>query len=195
MGENTLFALRDISPPADIPIETMTANQCLDFLIHADKNRSFWDALKARALARFADIRQSDTGTGLEEGAPEEVAIELGMNPHTAAIHLNQARDLVTRLPATTAALEAGEIDYVRAKAMTDLTEVLTDAQALSGEVGPLHGFGAKHQACVGACRSADRGRPRGSQVKPNRPQPPTKTENTTENPKQPAFQPGWTER
>jgi hypothetical protein len=60
MGENTLFALRDISPPADIPIETMTATQCLDFLIHADKNRSLWDALKARALARFANIRQLD---------------------------------------------------------------------------------------------------------------------------------------
>jgi hypothetical protein len=40
MGENMLFALRDTSPPADIPIETMTANQCLDFLIHAEKNRS-----------------------------------------------------------------------------------------------------------------------------------------------------------
>jgi hypothetical protein len=106
----------------------MTANQCLDFLIHAEEMRSLWDALKARALARFATICKTDTG--LEEGAPEEVAIELGMNPHTAAIHLNQAHDLVTRLPATTAALEAGEIDYVRAKAMKDLTEVLTDAQA-----------------------------------------------------------------
>jgi hypothetical protein len=128
MGENTLFALRDTNPPADIPIETMTANQCLDFLIHAEKKRSLWDALKARALARFATIRKTDNG--LEEGASEEVAIELGMNPHTAAIHLNQAHDLVTRLPATTAALEAGEIDYVRAKAMKDLTEVLTEAQA-----------------------------------------------------------------
>jgi hypothetical protein len=61
----------------------------------------------------------------------------------------------------------------------------------LSGEVGPLHGFGAKHQVRVGACRSADRGRLRGSQVKPNRSQPPTKpktqaTPKATENPRQP---------
>jgi hypothetical protein len=46
MGENMLFALRETSPPADIPIETMTANQCLDFLIHAEKNRARWDTLK-----------------------------------------------------------------------------------------------------------------------------------------------------
>jgi hypothetical protein len=132
MGENTLFALRDTSPPANIPIETMTANQCLDVIINADKQRSHWEAIKARTLARFATIRQ--TKDGLEEGTPEEIAIELAMNPHTAAIQLNQAHDLVTRLPATTAALEAGEIDYVRAKAMRDLTEVLTDAQALRVE-------------------------------------------------------------
>jgi hypothetical protein len=132
MGENTLFALRDTSAPADIPIDTMTATQCLDLLAHADKQRAHWEAIKARALARFAVIRRA--GDGLEEGAPEEVAVELGMNPQTAAMQISQAYDLVTRLPATTAALEAGDIDYVRAKAMTDLTEVLTEAQALRVE-------------------------------------------------------------
>jgi hypothetical protein len=129
MGENMLFALRDISPPANIPIETMTANQCLDGLIGAQKNIAFWNARNARLMARFAELRK-ENGSDLAEGAAEEIAIELAMNPHTAATHLNQAHDLVTRLPATTAALEAGEIDYVRAKAMNDLTEVLTDAQA-----------------------------------------------------------------
>jgi hypothetical protein len=129
MGENTLFALRDTSPLADIPIETMTANQCLDGLIDAQKNLAFWNAKNARLMARFAELRKED-GSDLGEGAAEEIAIELAMNPHTAAIHLNQAHDLVTRLPATTAALEAGDIDYVRAKVMKDLTEVLTDAQA-----------------------------------------------------------------
>jgi hypothetical protein len=133
MGENMLFALRDVSPPADIPIETMTANQCLDGLIDAQRKMAFWNARNARLMARFAELRK-EGGPDLIEGAPEEVAIELGMNPHTAAIHLNQAHDLVTRLPATTAALEAGDIDYVRAKAMKDLTEVLTDAQALRVE-------------------------------------------------------------
>jgi hypothetical protein len=71
-----------------------------------DKQRSRWEAVKARALARFAEIRRA--GDGLEEGAPEEVAVELAMNPQTAAVQLAQAHDLVTRLPATTAALEAG---------------------------------------------------------------------------------------
>jgi hypothetical protein len=129
MGENTLFALRETNPPANIPIEIMTANQCLDGLIETQKKLAFWNARNARLMARFAELRHTD-GPTLDEGAPEEVAIELAMNHHTAAIHLNQAHDLVTRLPATTAALEAGDIDYVRAKAMKDLTEVLTDAQA-----------------------------------------------------------------
>jgi hypothetical protein len=111
----------------------MTATQCLDGLIETQKKIAFWTARNARLMARFAELRK-EGGPDLVEGAPEEVAIELGMNPHTAAIHLNQAHDLVTRLPATTAALEAGDIDYVRAKAMKDLTEVLTDAQALRVE-------------------------------------------------------------
>ncbi|MET0233642.1 MAG: DUF222 domain-containing protein, partial [Kibdelosporangium sp.] len=132
MCENTLFTLREKSPPADIPIDTMTVDEVLDGVIDAEKNRAYWDARKARYLARFAELRAS--GTGLVDGAPEEVAIELGMNPHTAAVQISQAHDLVTRLPATTAALEAGEIDYVRAKAMKDLTSVLTDAQALRVE-------------------------------------------------------------
>jgi hypothetical protein len=114
--ENALFAVREISAPADIPIDTMTASQCLDVLVHADKQSARWEAVKARALTRFATLRRA--GDGLEEGASEEVAVELAMNPQTAAVQISQAHDLVTRLPATTAALEAGEIDYVRAKAI-----------------------------------------------------------------------------
>ncbi|MBP2326368.1 hypothetical protein JOF56_006753 [Kibdelosporangium banguiense] len=131
MGENTLFALRDINPPVNIPINSMNANQVLDSLIDIDKARAFCDARKARLLARFAELREPErAGTDLADGAPEEVALELAMNPHTAAVHISRARDLVTRLPATTDALEAGEIDYVRAKAMNDLTSVLTEEQA-----------------------------------------------------------------
>jgi hypothetical protein len=133
MSESALFALRETNPPTDIPIEHMNANQCLDGLIDAQKKIAFWNATNARLMARFAELRKEE-GPDLVEGAPEEIAIELAMNPHTAAIHLNQAHDLVTRLPATMAALEAGDIDYARAKAMKDLTEVLTDAQALRVE-------------------------------------------------------------
>src|SRR5688572_16148177 len=108
----------------------MNASQVLNSLIDATKKLSYWEARKARLLARFAELRQPDrAGTDIADGAPEEIAAELAMNPHTAAIHISQARDLVTRLPATAAALEAGDIDYVRAKAMKDLTAVLTEAQ------------------------------------------------------------------
>src|SRR6185312_8237863 len=98
MGENTLFALRETTPPADIPIHQMTANQVLDGLLDTTKNLSHWEARKARLLTRFAELREpSRAGTDIADGAPEEIAIELAMNPHTAAIQISQARDLVTR--------------------------------------------------------------------------------------------------
>jgi hypothetical protein len=131
MSESLLFQVREVGPPVDIAIESMTDNQCLDVLINCEKMIAFYEARKARALARFADLRPpSRGGVAVADGAAEEVAVELAMNPVTAAVKISQSRDMVSRLPATVAALEAGEIDYVRAKAMTDLTAVLTESQA-----------------------------------------------------------------
>jgi hypothetical protein len=74
MGENTLFALRETNPPANIPLDNMNANQVLDGLINADKNVSYWEARKARFLARFAELREPErAGTDIADGAPEEV--------------------------------------------------------------------------------------------------------------------------
>src|ERR1041384_2072265 len=131
MSESVLFSVREVKTPARVPVESMTDDQCLDLVVHGEKMRAYYDALKTRALARFAALRPPGRdGIAVADGAPEEVAVELGMNPVTAAVQISRAQDIVVRLPATVAALEAGEIDYMRAKAMTDLTAVLTQEQS-----------------------------------------------------------------
>jgi hypothetical protein len=64
------------------------------------------------------------------DGAAEEVAVEVGISPDAALSRLVEARDLVSRLPRTVDALEAGEIDVRRARAMNDCTDVLSAEEA-----------------------------------------------------------------
>jgi hypothetical protein len=136
-----MFDLRSTQTPVPsvtIPIEKMTADQCLAVIAQADTMKSYYDSRKARALARFADLRRPTRwGTELADGAPEEVALELGVSPRTAASQILQARNMVSRLPATMAALSAGQIDYKRAQSLNDLTAELSkeDARAVEKRV------------------------------------------------------------
>lgn len=128
MTEEFLLQFRDVLPPADIPIEMMSAAQCLDVIAHAEKMIARCDARTAQALARFAELRPpTRAGTDLADGAREEVSMELGIAPRTAATEIRQARELVNRLPETLAALAKGEIDQLRARSMAELTAVLSD--------------------------------------------------------------------
>jgi hypothetical protein len=129
------------TPHADVPIAEMTAPQCLDVITHAQSMKSHYDAQEAQAMARFAELRQpTQRGSELAEGARDEVAMELGVSPQTAATRIRQARSLVTRLPATVAALSDGKIDYKRALSMSDLTTVLSTKDALVVEQRVLDG-------------------------------------------------------
>jgi Domain of unknown function (DUF222) len=131
MSESVLSLVEEVKSPVDVPIESMTDVQILDALVDMDKIHASNDARTARLLARFAELRPpAREGIAVADGAAEEVAAERGMNTTTAAIQMSLAHNMVSRLPATMAALEAGEIDYVRAKAMTELTAVLTGEQA-----------------------------------------------------------------
>ncbi|MEV4314640.1 DUF222 domain-containing protein [Actinocrispum sp. NPDC049592] len=128
-------------PHAAIPIPEMTATQCLEVITHAQEVKSHYDAREAQALARFAELRQpTQRGSELAEGARDEVAMELGVSPHTAAAKILQARSLVTRLPATITALSDGKIDYKRAMSMNDLTDVLSNEDAQEVEQRVLAG-------------------------------------------------------
>lgn len=129
--EELLLQVREVNPPADIPIGTMTAAQCLDVITHADRMIARCGARSAQAMARFAELRPPNRpGVDLADGAREEVSMELGISPRTAATKINLARDLATRLPETLKALDQGLIDMARSQAMVELTRFLSDEDA-----------------------------------------------------------------
>ena len=65
---------------------------------------------------------------------PDELAPALTMTVRAAEMHLSLAADLVTKLPVTAAALEAGRIDMARARIIADATRVLSREQAAAVE-------------------------------------------------------------
>ena len=81
---------------------------------------------------------ESPAGPGLPElvspFVPDELAPALTMTVRAAEMHLSLAADLVTRLPVTAAALEAGLIDMARTRIIAEATRVLTSEQAAAVE-------------------------------------------------------------
>jgi hypothetical protein len=95
----------------------------------------------AGASSRSQDLpgsTDSPTAPGLPElvspFVPDELALALTMTVRAAEMHLLLAADLVTKLPMTAAALEAGLIDMVRARIIAEATRVLTKEQAAAVE-------------------------------------------------------------
>jgi Domain of unknown function (DUF222) len=80
----------------------------------------------------------SPVGPGLPElvspFVPDELAPALTMTVRAAEMHLSLAADLVTKLPMTAAALEAGLIDVVRAQIIAAAARALTREQAAAVE-------------------------------------------------------------
>ena len=81
---------------------------------------------------------ESPAGPGLPEllspFVPDELAPALTMTVRAAEMHLSLAAGLVTKLPVTAAALEAGLIDLARARIIAEAARVLTMEQAAAVE-------------------------------------------------------------
>ena len=102
--------------------------------------------LRAAGEAAGAGSRSQDlpgstdscTAPGLPELVspflPDELAPALTMTVRAAGMHLSLAADLVTKLPMTAAALEAGLIDMARARIIAEAARVLTMEQAAAVE-------------------------------------------------------------
>ena len=102
--------------------------------------------LRAAGEAAGAGSRSQDlpgstdscTAPGLPELVspflPDELAPALTMTVRAAEMHLSLAADLVTRLPVTAAALEAGLIDMARARIIAEAARVLSREQAAAVE-------------------------------------------------------------
>lgn len=112
------------------PVDGLDDEACLTVLETLDAHKAQVDAKRMQVLARFADLRPPPDGEGASEFAADEVAAATRVSTTAAAGELTVALGLRKRLPATFAALRAGEIDLGRARAVVDVTANLTDAQA-----------------------------------------------------------------
>jgi hypothetical protein len=80
------------------------------------------------AIAEYA-ARHPGTRPG-DEFAPEELAYELHLTPQSAAEQMEYAGTVTKRLPATFAALAAGQIHPVHVRIIEDETQFLSDEDA-----------------------------------------------------------------
>jgi hypothetical protein len=111
---------------ANLPLNELDDEHTLQTLEALARLHARADACQARALAHFAAQRPGPDG----EFAPEEVALALNWTCATAITRMSDAMALVERLPATLAALAAGQIDMIRARAIADATVNLSAEHA-----------------------------------------------------------------
>jgi hypothetical protein len=93
------------------------------------------ELLRRRALSGAA-VRRLPSGLpdAWDEGTEHEVAAQLGISLQAADKLVGLAWALEARLPRVGAALDAGVIDYVKAKAIAEETSVLDDAHVAAAE-------------------------------------------------------------
>ena len=112
----------------------------LDLLIAWERTRAWVDAQQQGLLAALAD--DPDFAPAGDPAARhwvrEEVACALRLSPQTAAARLADAADLTGRLPATLAAVAAGRITLLHARALVDAVRVLPDPVATAIEAAVL---------------------------------------------------------
>jgi Domain of unknown function (DUF222) len=110
---------------------------------------SGWDGIEAWAASAKLGIiralirRRPHPGTGTRPGGlpnawqqdlGSEVALELAISHRAADALINLAWDLEARLPRTAAALDTGELSFIKAKIIADATSVLDDGHATAAE-------------------------------------------------------------
>src|SRR5437588_6254344 len=108
-------------------ISRMTDTEVLRYMQAIQRQRSILDAKMTRAMAHFYGLRQE-----FENGkyAGDEIAGALTWSPLTAGNHPGIAVSLMERLPDTVAAIESGQLDMTKARAILDWTDPLPVEQA-----------------------------------------------------------------
>ncbi|RZS29625.1 uncharacterized protein DUF222 [Herbihabitans rhizosphaerae] len=95
-------------------------------------------ALQAREVHLLAQYSQMRAARGVSKYVSEEVGEHLDWSPGHAARQLSVSEGLVTRQPQTLAALERGEVDWAKARAMYEVCRPLTVEHAQEVEAGVL---------------------------------------------------------
>jgi Domain of unknown function (DUF222) len=123
----------------------------IDTIVAFDRVASWASARQARLLAEFARRRpevkssppsRSEVPARYSGYSPDEIALALRLSRTTAANRLTMAQVLVTDLPGTLSAWQAGTIDERKARAITETSYVLPREQraALEDRVLPRAG-------------------------------------------------------
>ena len=105
---------------------------------------------QARLLAAMVAVADRAVGVGFDA---DEVAFALHIPRMLAQREVVLARDLIRRLPAVFASLEAGRIDLARARVFSDLLADVDDALgAFAGGRVPAAGGGGRRRSCGDGC-------------------------------------------
>ena len=124
------------------PLDPATLSRAgrLDLLIGWERTRAWVDAQQQSLLAALAE--DPDFAPTADPAARhwvrEEVACALRLSPQTAAARLADAADLTSRLPATLAAVQSGQITLPHARALLDAVRTLPDPAASAVETTVL---------------------------------------------------------
>lgn len=148
----------------DTEIALLDANRCLDTLASLRRVRALADALEARTLVRFGELR------GEVRGVDQEVAYELRVSRRAAKDRIGRAQRLVSRHPRALAAMEDGQLDGYAAGRIAEITSALSDELArkvdglIAGKLDnpdPVVGLRAARQAVIAVDPDGERDRAR----------------------------------
>ncbi|RZS43258.1 uncharacterized protein DUF222 [Herbihabitans rhizosphaerae] len=95
-------------------------------------------ALEAREVRLIAQYGQMRAARGVGKYVPEEVGEYLDLSPGQASRRLAISEGMATRQPETLAALERGDIDWAKARAIYEVCRPLSVEQAQQVETGVL---------------------------------------------------------
>jgi hypothetical protein len=137
--------------------------ELIDTVVGFERVAAWAGARQAALLAEFARRRpddysqptRSDVPSACSEFASDEVGLALRLSRTTAANRLVMAQALVTDLPGTLAAWEAGQLDVLKVRAITETSYLLTSEQitALEARVLPRAGLQTLGQLRAGLAR------------------------------------------
>jgi hypothetical protein len=149
---------------ADTDPSTLDEVRALEFALAMERQKSFCEAQRYEALARFAECNATVPGSlvpgaarlvqvggegtpAIDEFAVSELAAAAHLAEDTARSHLAAALDLRHRLPGVLAALREGRIPGWRAKLVAEATRELTREQVALAQarlLPILTGLGAR---------------------------------------------------
>ncbi|MGB8994025.1 MAG: DUF222 domain-containing protein [Pseudonocardiaceae bacterium] len=126
--------------------ERLSDAELIDTVVDFERVAAWAGARQAALLAEFARRRpddgsqptRSDVPSRCSEFASDEIGLALRLSRTTAANRLVMVQVLVADLPGTLAAWEAGQLDVLKVRAITEASYLLTSEQATALEARVL---------------------------------------------------------